>query len=258
MMGKSFTEVVRSALGGGGPTLEYKERGGRRRNGNLVAVNGCSKSAQFKTYYGNPGGRRGRGPACDKALAMNRHYVEFANKHLQACAQQSADRAFGHGQILTNGGDNAVYHHGCVGDSRHQKTGSWHNEGLAWDVTAIKIGGKVLKYSDARRDRKVGSFYQHLRKCWGEKVAANGKSCRQSGKKKGIPAGTIGYEDRRHRHHLHLSLPCKALSNGRATFTASHPFFEQLFPVAHVEESEDEMDGVLSCSVPTVKTESVS
>lgn len=222
----------------GGNALEYKERGGRRRNGNLVSVNGCSSSARFKTHYGNPGsGRKGRGPACDRNLTMNRHYVEFANKHLESCAQTAADRAYGVGRISALDGDNAVYHHGCMGDSKHQHTGSWHNEGMAWDVTAIKLGGKVLKYSDARRDRKVGSFYQHFRKCWGERVAANGKSCRKSGKKKGIPAGTIGNEDKRHKHHLHLSLPCKALSNGRATFVAQYPFFELLFPSAVADEA---------------------
>lgn len=230
-------ETARQTLTSGGKALEYKERGGRRRNGNLVSVNGCSSSARFKTHYGNPGsGRKGRGPACDRNLTMNRHYADFANKHLESCAQTAADRAYGVGKISSVDGDNAIYHHGCMGDANHQHTGSWHNEGLAWDVTAIKLGGKVLKYSDARKDRKVASFYEHFRKCWGERVAANGKSCRKSGKR-GRPAGTIGNEDKRHKHHLHLSLPCKALSNGRATFVAQYPFFDLLFPSAVADEA---------------------
>ncbi len=247
--GSSFmdavAEGVRQVFRTSGQTLEYSERGGRRRNSNLISVNGCSNSSTFQTFYGNPGGtrtrrgRQSRGPACDRNLTMNRHYADFVNKNLEACAVRAADNAFGAGEVSPTNGANAVYHHGCMGDANHQHTGSWHNEGMAWDVTALQIGGRVIKYSDALKDRKTASFYEHFRKCWGERVAANGRTCRQAGKK-GRPAGTIGNEDRRHRSHLHLSLPCRALSNGRATFTAGYPFFELLFPSAHADEMENE------------------
>lgn len=234
--------------------LIYGARGGNgRRNGSLINVNGCAPNAGFKTIYGNPGNlRKGRrGPSCDKNLAMHRGLADFINKNLNGCLDKSANNAFGYGTLSAdlNGGDNAIYHSGCMGDANHQHTGSWHNEGLAFDVNGFKVGNRILKYSDAlntksAEGRKIASFFQNFRKCWSEAVVANGRSCSAGGRGQQKAAqgraGSIGNEDRRHRNHLHLSLPCKAISNGRASFTAD--IWSLFLPAAHADEIDGDTD----------------
>ncbi len=191
--------------------------------GNLVTVQGCNPNSGFTVKYGTP---TLKGRQCDRTLSMHKGLAEFFNKHLNVCLDKAANNAFGHATLTAdlNGRDNTIFHDGCIGNAEHQEGGSWHNEGLALDVKAFKVGGRLLKYSDAldtktANGRKTASFFHHLRKCWGEAVAANGSSCRKTGKE-GQPAGTIGNEHHKHHHHLHLSLPCKNLSDGRATNTA--------------------------------------
>lgn len=252
-----LSETVGRAFSGR-PAGQAIDDGGRSRGGKLLTVNGCSQNALFTTHYGNPGGgRRGRGPACDRGLVMNRHYSEFANKVLPGCIEKSADAAFGAGALpVLAGGDNAIYHAGCMGDESHRKRGrSWHNHGLAWDVNAIKVNGRILKYADVNRDRKVGSFFQHFRKCWAQNVPSADRSCNSRGNRRtpDLP-GTIGNEDRKHRHHLHLSLPCRSFANGRGGnfFQAAYPFFEMLFPAAHADDSIfDHVQGEPSDEVDT-------
>lgn len=237
------SDAANSSRPSGGPALVY-EASKKKNRVQMVKINGCSQRSTFQTHYGKPSSK---GPRCDKALAMNKALADAINTYLPECINRSANAVFGYGKLTTELGasGNHIYHHGCVGDARHQKTGSWHNEGLAIDLTGLKVGGMTLKYEDATKNKgaKVDRFFGHLRKCWSDKVKAHHSSCRKTGKKGRAESGSIGYEDKKHQHHLHLSLPCATYSNGRATFKAEWWFWQSFFPEALADELSEDDEG---------------
>lgn len=237
-------------------TLSYSTSGSTKKNPR-VKVNGCSKDSVFMTSYGMPPSRDGKrkAPKCDKALAMHPQFAKFLDENLPACLERAANNALGHDSLSADlrSTENRIFHHGCVGDSKHQRTGSWHNEALALDVTGFQIGKTVLRYEDAKKNdaegRRAAQFFTHLRRCWGEKVASYSSSCRQTGAR-GQPPGSIGNENKNHQVHLHLSLPCKNISNGRSTYLAD---LLDLLPAAWAEDEEPTLNAPIYVDVKLAK-----
>ncbi len=199
---------------------------GRAVNG--VMVNGCSPDATFQTvnvtkqmegFLRKSKKKRGPQPSspsaqsCDKELEMNKGLVDFVNRNMENCIRDGWNAHISSRPELANNtmGKIRVFHEGCMGDHKHQKTPSWHNHGLAWDVAGIEVGGTPLWFVDGQNV----AFYEAFRQCWGEAVKAYNPSCSTktgAGRgRAGKPAGTIGKEDKKHQNHLHISLPCKHL-----------------------------------------------
>lgn len=206
------------------PALVSKGPGRAQNN---VLVDGCSPNSSFKTvnvsrhvevFRRRTKNWRGQTPppvpasGCDLQLEMNKGLVDFVNRNMENCIGQAWDAHVASRPELANipKGSIRIYHEGCMGDHNHQGTPSWHNQGLAWDVAGIEVGGQAIWYTDGENR----AFFDAFRTCWGENVKAFSPTCSgdlggRRGPKK--PAGTIGKEDKKHQNHLHLSLPCKNL-----------------------------------------------
>lgn len=210
-MAGTFQDLLAPAL----PTF-FTSGGGKSR----VTVDGCSKQARFTAKFIADPEKSPLSKATCHEFFMHPKLVQFLNENFEACVEVAGDRALGHGTLkadLQKGG-NELYHDGCIGNEahRHQKGGSWHNDGLAIDIVAIKVGSRLFKYEDTvnpktEEDRRADSFFNHFRRCWSSKVEAYDDSCIARGPGK---SGSVGKEDKRHEHHLHISLPCRSLYKG--------------------------------------------
>ncbi len=214
-------------------------------------INGCN-GGKFQTAYGNPPtsqnnsdqngkSRRSRKykakpkpPSCDKNLRMHKGLADFMNENFEGCVKKAGDNALGPNSnfaLISASESNKVYHHGTIGDARHQSTGSWHNNGLAIDITGIEVGGQLMRYADAQKDSQTKQFYIHFRRCWSDAIKAH-SNCRE----KGDESGSVGNEHRKHKNHLHLSLPCPVYDR-KATYRAEFFFWNLLLPQAFAETS---------------------
>lgn len=199
---------------------------GAGRSVNNVLVDGCSPNAAFQlvqvskhveAHLKKPKKKRPSQPGapagCDRELEMNKGLVDFVNRNMENCVREGWNAHTASRPELADNpmGKVRFFHEGCMGDARHQTTPSWHNHGLAWDISAIEIGGTPLWFMKGENV----AFFSAFRQCWGEAVKSFDNSCStRTGKSRSRaskPAGTIGKEDKNHQNHLHLSLPCKKL-----------------------------------------------
>lgn len=193
---------------------------------NNVKIDGCSPNAAFQLvqvskhvekHLRTPKKKRPTEPGppfgCDNELEMNKGLVDFVNRNMKNCVREGWNAHVASRPEIANNpvGKIRIFHEGCMGDARHQTTPSWHNHGLAWDISAIEVGGTPIWFMN----KENVAFFSAFRQCWGEAVKSFDKSCSAStGKSRsrvGKPAGTIGKEDKNHQNHLHISLPCKNL-----------------------------------------------
>lgn len=112
------------------------------------------------------------------------------------------------GLVAQGGGTAAKVHieHAGIMADRHHSSKSNHSIGRAIDVKLILIelqsgGQRIFTYA------KLGNrpFYTALRACWGKKMVS-WNDCPLYRGNAGLTA-SIGWEDRRHGRHLHLSVP---------------------------------------------------
>lgn len=190
-------------------------------NVSLVNINGCSRQpGKFQFVMADyPAG------GCDGSVKMHEDMANFMNNQMARCVVQAAGtNSFNFGKI---------YHAGTMGDEAHQRTMSLHNYGLAIDVKAIQIDNKVFVYD--HKDPASQAFFSKLRQCWGDAAQRERNGCLPQ-RSSGMPQGSIGDEDSRHGHHLHLSLPmCREVAGGANIAW----FWQMLWSVAHAEETKD-------------------
>lgn len=114
--------------------------------------------------------------------------------------------------------DLAVVHNGVAADDNHAKS-SYHKFGMAIDIAEIKVenaNGDLygINYKAAVDNRSSWQykFYQNFRVCWGKVQTRRSPKCTYNNMitntNAGLPYyGSIGWEERNHKKHLHISMP---------------------------------------------------
>jgi len=103
-----------------------------------------------------------------------------------------------------------IEHRGIKCDGNHNRR-SLHCQFRALDIVNFQVNtvdDQSVKITYAKLGNRP--FYEALRKCWG-KLVVEGNECGVRGSLE--RTASIGWEDRNHNRHMHLSLP--VCSNGR-------------------------------------------
>ena len=144
------------------------------------------------------------GARCATARGMASEFLVFMQRQLVACVNQGMS-SIG----LPNTDRISLIHRGVMADDNHGRE-SLHAVGRAIDIARITAYPKGLDAVTMDYLRAVQSpsscerkFYVKLRQCFGEIHRGRGCPRRRSGQ----PLGTIAWEDRDHRRHIHVSMP---------------------------------------------------
>lgn len=140
----------------------------------------------------------------DFGCARRRHISEILKSFLADHIYKCVDEA-----MAAQGGGSAseihITHAGIAGDRRHSPR-SMHAENRAIDVKVFKVklrdgSSKQFTYS------KLGNrpFYTALRNCWGKTVSRYNECPLYNGST--FLTGSIGWENRNHGRHMHMSVP---------------------------------------------------
>lgn len=151
-----------------------------------------------------------RPPRCQAALG-NAEFFEVLDRSFNKCVAAGARFAgisSSHGSF---GGQ--VHHKGIMGDARHQQTRSLHNVGRAIDISTIVVNGQRMDFAKASQQKKSGQmgkeykFFVAFRDCWSQEARTANSRCKGRRANRAGYFGSIGWEDRKHQNHLHVSLP---------------------------------------------------
>lgn len=204
------TQSIRTANGNG---LDVSGPSGTSSSGSPnYFINGCSEqegkfqlkmvSEKSDVKCSSPESCSQKPEGCDRQVEINEMLANMISNHFNRCVQESIHAATGRVEPIQKG---KIFNVGIMGDARHRAGGSsLHNHGLAMDVRAIEVNGRTYVYENT--DSQSRAFFDKFRKCWGAAVEKERAGC-LTGRASGMPHGTIGREDDRHHHHLHLSLP---------------------------------------------------
>lgn len=140
------------------------------------------------------------GYRCASGRRISQILDGFMKQHMQTCVQQAL-RQQGGGQMR----DFHIVHAGIFGDPNHSPR-SLHAENRAIDIKSIQVRlttGALRTYVFANRNDRP--FYNAFRSCWGQ-VVSRENGCPLFN---GSPTltGSIGWEDRNHQNHMHVSVP---------------------------------------------------
>ncbi|MCJ8276769.1 MAG: hypothetical protein HRT44_07905 [Bdellovibrionales bacterium] len=141
-------------------------------------------------FTGNYSGYR-----CVNGRLMSNILKNYLNKHIKSCT----DKAYS-GRVKKV----HIVHAGILGDRFHSPR-SLHAESRAIDVKALRLtlsGGRqrTINYNNSTR-----AFYKKLRDCWGRAIHRFNGCPKNKGSH--MLTGSIGWENKNHRRHLHLSVP---------------------------------------------------
>lgn len=140
----------------------------------------------------------------DYGCARRRHiatiFKGFLNDHIYKCVDQA---------MAAQGGGVSeqihITHAGIAGDRRHSPR-SLHAENRAMDVKVIKVeltDGRTRQFTYSKLGNRP--FYTALRNCWGKSVSQYNECPLYRGTT--LYTGSIGWENRNHGRHMHLSIP---------------------------------------------------
>jgi len=144
------------------------------------------------------------GYACSRNRFLSDEYAAYLSANILKCVNEGLARVGG-------GEATAVHlvHNGTAGDAAHSPR-SLHTAGRAVDVQVmnVTVNHRQLRsfgFGRASLDAnsRERSFYLGFRGCWHRKQEKRGCPRKESSG----GTGTIGWEDRRHQHHLHVSMP---------------------------------------------------
>ena len=138
-----------------------------------------------------------------KKRKVSKEYIEFFEENFNKCAQDSFVEF--EGLSTTEGLSNLKFgHKGIAGDTRHSNR-SYHSVNRAIDIAHIDITyngePRRFKVSNQNKDPEK-KFFDAFRACWDAQIVKNKSGCPGND-----PKGSIGHEDKDHKHHMHLSLP---------------------------------------------------
>jgi len=143
------------------------------------------------------------GYKCSRKRGMSDEFAAYLKANILSCVNAG---------LANVGGGRAtrvhIVHDGTIADEKHSSK-SLHAAGRAVDVRVMKVtttNGRTTDYVFQEASRRSGTasrkYFEGLRSCWNRLQMQ--RKCPRRG---GGPTGTIGWEDRRHQHHLHLSMP---------------------------------------------------
>ncbi len=124
----------------------------------------------------------------------------FIENHIYSCIDEGL-AAQGGGKVS----ELHIVHAGITGDRNHSPR-SLHAENRAVDVKSFDMkltNGSVKEFVFANTSHKP--FFKAFRKCWG-KVVNKYNGCPLY-KGNSELTGSIGWEDKNHKRHMHLSVP---------------------------------------------------
>ncbi len=143
------------------------------------------------------------GYGCSNRRGLADDYAAYIKVNMLPCVTAGL-RSAGVGGTATKV---HLVHNGTVADQNHSSR-SLHAAGRAIDVKTMRItatsGNHEFVFEKASRNSKgrERKFFQGFRSCWHSLQMKRRCPSRNDG-----PTGTIGWEDRRHQHHMHTSLP---------------------------------------------------
>lgn len=186
-----------------------------------------SFSVVWKECEGNLTGNH-VGYECTNRRFLSDDYAAYLRAHLFQCVGAGLARV---GDLKRAGDTKAakvhLLHNGTLGDDRHS-TQSLHAAGRAVDIKTMTVTttkGVVRKFVFETASKKPRSmeraFYFGFRRCWHTKMVK--RRCPAKDDPGGI--GTIGWEDERHQHHLHTSMPF--CPNNRGYFITDAEYIRQ-------------------------------
>lgn len=137
---------------------------------------------------------------CANRRAISVILKDFMDAYMPICVQEALDEVDG-GQL----DQLHIIHDGILGDRRHSPR-SMHAENRAIDIDSFVVtnyAGEKKRY--LYEDVKNRPFYTAFRSCWGRIVHENNGCPYYAGNP--LRTGSIGWEDKNHRHHMHTSVP---------------------------------------------------
>lgn len=169
----------------------------------LPGEEGTWRECDDRNYVGNYTGyrcfRRGR--------SISKYFKSFLDKHLLNCINESL-RKIDQPRVSRVG----IKHAGISGDQRHRRAGgSYHNIDRAIDVKEFYFPSTKLSTMNYRKavvskSSKERKFFEQFRSCYQRKNIERSSKCKINKKTHGYVA-SIGWEDKNHRQHIHVSYP---------------------------------------------------
>lgn len=150
------------------------------------------------------------GLPCTNRRFLSDDYAAYLKANLIQCV----DAAMASVKGLVKLGETKVkklhlIHNGTNGDDNHSPR-SLHKAGRAIDIKVMRVTSNlgntrdfVFQIASSKPKSAERNFYWGFRKCWHAKQVK--RRCPEKNDPGGI--GTIGWEDRKHQHHLHVSMP---------------------------------------------------
>jgi len=177
--------------------MAFSQDAGVKNGEPMVKWNECSSSTGVTGSYVGAGGRSRCGQR-----PMSKEFSDFLNQNLQKCVNLALAQIGKKPSVTLH-----IDHKGILADTRHNSKSN-HSVGRAIDISGFEVTmedgtKKLLKYSKSSQKGSLESqFFPQFRSCWSKKMEQAKSNC--PGRD---PKGSIGHEDHRHTHHLHISLP---------------------------------------------------
>jgi hypothetical protein len=137
---------------------------------------------------------------CSNSRGIASILKKFMDEHMYKCVNEGL-AAQGGGEM----DDMHIVHAGIFGDPNHSPR-SMHAENRAIDIKSLEVkltSGKVKNFIYEGTSSRP--FYTAFRKCWGNIVNKHNGCPLYKGS--ALLTGSIGWEDSRHQHHMHTSVP---------------------------------------------------
>jgi len=154
-----------------------------------------------------------KGYNCSRRRYVDDGFLKLLKNNLKSCVN-AGQRSIGYYQSS----EFSVVHNGITADGNHSRS-SYHSISRAVDIVEFVVKGNdgdyyTLNYKSGARNLKSkrGKFYKAFRKCWGQVQLRRSPKCKANNMryniKRGLPYyGSIGWEDKNHKKHLHISMP---------------------------------------------------
>lgn len=151
--------------------------------------------------------------SCSRNRVMHDEFRGLLERNLLSCVNDSL-KSIGR----ATSPDVYIVHKGTAADKLHS-SGSMHQQGKAIDIRVVRVTGADGKKYDINYARAVRGnpgwrkrFYQNFRTCWGQVQLARSSKCVSNNMRynraNNLPYyGSIGWEDSKHRIHMHISMP---------------------------------------------------
>jgi hypothetical protein len=168
----------------------------RTLKGDQAYWNECAVASMLGSYKGHK---------CAKRRSISKLFYSFLKKNLSSCVKAGLRSA-----RKSGGKTIKLIHKGISGDKAHRKAGkSLHNIDRAIDISDIVAGKTKINFRTAVVKTKSWQrkFYNSFRTCYQKAHLRRSSRCKINKRKNGGYVGTIGWEDKNHKHHLHLSYP---------------------------------------------------